>query len=85
MKRDGRACPAQTLRTDRTKPHHPLQLLEQRVPGSAAELVPSRASLEWNFKQSSPSACGGPHLLSKCGIPALSDSRCKLGHPSMRL
>jgi len=31
------------------------------------ELVPSLASPERNFKQSSPSAFGGSHLFGKCG------------------
>jgi hypothetical protein len=31
------------------------------------ELVPSQASPERNFKQSSPSAFGGSHLFGKCG------------------
>jgi len=30
------------------------------------ELVPSQASPKRNFKQSSPSASGGPHLFGKC-------------------
>jgi hypothetical protein len=34
------------------------------------ELVPSQGSPERNFKQSSPSAFGGPHLFGKCGILA---------------
>jgi hypothetical protein len=34
------------------------------------ELVPSQASPERNFKQSSPSAFGGPHLFGKCGALA---------------
>ena len=58
--RDGRACSAQTLRLDRTKP----------LICSAVELVPSQASPERNFKQSSPSAFGGPHLFGKCGALA---------------
>ena len=32
------------------------------------ELVPSQASPERNFKQSSPSAFGGSHLFGKCEI-----------------
>jgi hypothetical protein len=42
-----RACAAQTFRLDRTKP----------LICSAAELVPFRAVLEWNFEQSSPPRC----------------------------
>ena len=34
------------------------------------ELVPFQASPERNFKQSSPSASGGPHLFGKCGALA---------------
>jgi hypothetical protein len=34
------------------------------------ELVPSQASPERNFKQSSPSAFGGSHLFGKCGTRA---------------
>jgi len=34
------------------------------------ELVPFQASLERNFKQSSPSAFGGSHLFGKCGTLA---------------
>jgi len=34
------------------------------------ELVPSQALPERNFKQSSPSAFGGPHLFDKCGTLA---------------
>jgi len=34
------------------------------------ELVPFQASPERNFKQSSPSAFGGPHLFGKCGTLA---------------
>jgi hypothetical protein len=34
------------------------------------ELVPFQAPPERNFKQSSPSAFGGPHLLGKCGARA---------------
>jgi hypothetical protein len=34
------------------------------------ELVPSQASPERNFKQSSPSAFGGSHLFGKCGTLA---------------
>jgi hypothetical protein len=34
------------------------------------ELVPFQASPEKNFKQSSPSAFGGPHLFGKCGALA---------------
>jgi hypothetical protein len=34
------------------------------------ELVPFQASPERNFKQSSPSAFGGPHLFGKCGALA---------------
>jgi len=34
------------------------------------ELVPFQASLERNFKQSSPSAFGGSHLFGKCGALA---------------
>jgi hypothetical protein len=34
------------------------------------ELVPSQASPERNFKQSSPSAFGGSHLFGKCGALA---------------
>ena len=34
------------------------------------ELVPSQASPERNFKQSSPSVYGGPHLFGKCGALA---------------
>ena len=34
------------------------------------ELVPSKALPERNFKQSSPSAFGGPHLFGKCGTLA---------------
>ncbi len=34
------------------------------------ELVPSQDSPERNFKQSSPSAFGGPHLFGKCGALA---------------
>ena len=64
MARPGLGLPAQVRRLDRTKP---------RI-CSPAELVPSRALLERNFKQSSASASGGPHLLGKCGIPSLRDS-----------
>jgi hypothetical protein len=34
------------------------------------ELVPSQASPERNFKQSSPSAFGRSHLFGKCGTLA---------------
>jgi hypothetical protein len=34
------------------------------------ELIPSQASPERNFKQSSPSAFGGSHLFGKCGALA---------------
>ena len=34
------------------------------------ELVPSKASPERNFKQSSPSAFGGSHLFGKCSALA---------------
>ena len=34
------------------------------------ELVPSQASPERNFEQSSPSAFGGSHLFRKCGALA---------------
>jgi len=34
------------------------------------ELVPFQASPERNFKQSSPSAFGGPHLCGECGALA---------------
>jgi hypothetical protein len=34
------------------------------------ELVPSQASPERNFKQSSPSAFGGSHLFGKCSALA---------------
>jgi hypothetical protein len=34
------------------------------------ELVPSQASPERNFRQSSPSAFGGSHLFGKCGTRA---------------
>jgi hypothetical protein len=34
------------------------------------ELVSFQASPERNFKQSSPSAFGGPHLFGKCGTLA---------------
>ena len=67
-----RFCPAQTLRLDRTKP----------LICSAVELVPSQASPERNFKQSSPSAFGGPHLFGKCGDPRLRDSRSRSGQPA---
>ncbi len=55
-----RFCPAQPLRLDRTKP----------LICSAVELVPFQASLERNFKQSSPSAFGGSHLFGKYGTLA---------------
>jgi hypothetical protein len=51
---------AQTLQLDRTKP----------LICSAVEPVPSQASPERNFKQSSPSAFGGRHLFGKCGALA---------------